>query len=134
MIQKKRKFTYERQKLIAEEIKQLLDDRFIREVTHLEWVANVVLVKKVNGKYQMCVDYTGLNKACPKDSYPLPIIDQLVDSTSCHRLYSFIDAAQGYHQIPMKKEDEEKTSFITHEGIYCYTVMPFGLKNTGAIY
>ena len=73
-------------------------------------------------------------KACPKDNYPLPIIDQLVDSTTCHRIYSFIDAAQGYHQIPMKKEDEEKTSFITHEGLYCYTVMSFGLKNARATY
>ena len=82
----------------------------------------------------MCVDYTYLNKACPKDSYPLPTIDQLVDSTACHQLYSFIDAAQGYHQIPMKKENEEKTSFITHEGLYCYKVMPFGLKNIGATY
>lgn len=134
VIQKKRKFAYERQKVITEETKKLLDAGFIREVTHPEWVANVVLVKKANGKYVMCVDYTDLNKSCPKDSYPLPTIDQLVDSTTCHRLYSFIDAAQGYHQIPMKKEGEEKTSFITHEGLYCYKVMPFGLKKAGAIY
>ena len=134
MVQKKRKFAYERHKLIAEEIKKLLDVGFIREVSHPEWLANVVLVKKANGKYRMCVDYMDLNKACPKDSYPLPTIDQLVDSTACHQLYSFIDAAQGYHQIPMKKEDEKKTSFITHEGLYCYTIMPFGLKNAGATY
>ena len=82
----------------------------------------------------MCVDYTDLNKTFPKDSYPLPIIDQLVDSIACHQLYSFIDAAQGYHQIPMKKEDEEKMSFITHEGLYCYKVIHFRLKNTGATY
>ena len=82
----------------------------------------------------MCVDYMNLNKACPKDSYPLPTIDQLADSTTFHRLYIFIDAAQGYHQIPMRKEDKEKTSFIIHEGLYCYTVMPFGLKNIKAIY
>ena len=131
---KKKKFAYERQKLIAEETKKLLDAGFIWEVTHPEWVANMVLVKKVNEKYRICVDYTDLNKACPKDSYPLPIIDQLVDSTACHQLYSFIDAAQGYHQIPMKKEDEEKTSFITHEGLYYYQVMPFGLKNARATY
>ena len=120
--------------MITEEIKKLLDARFIREVTHPEQAANVVLVKKANGKYRICVDYMDLNKACPKDSYPLSTIDQLVDSTACHRLYSFIDAAQGYHQIPMKKEDEEKTSFSTHEGLYCYTVMPFRLKNNGAAY
>ena len=82
----------------------------------------------------MCVDYTDLNKAYPKDSYPLPIIDQLVNSTACHQLYSFINAAQGYHQIPMKKEDEENKSFTIHEGLYCYTVMPFGLKNAKATY
>ena len=93
VIQKKRKFAYERQKLIAEETKKLLDAGFIREVSHPEWLANVVLVKKANGKYRMCVAYTDLNKACPKDSYPLPTIDQLVDSTACHQLYSFIDAA-----------------------------------------
>ena len=134
VIQKKRKFAYERQKLIVKETKKLLDAGFIREVTHPEWVANVVLVKKANGKYQICADYTNLNKVCPKDSYPLPTIDQLVDSIAYHRLYSFIEAAQGYHQIPMKKEDEEKISFITHEGLYYYKIMPFGLKNTGAIY
>ena len=107
VIQKKRKFTYERQKLIVEETKKLLNAGFIREVTHPEWVANVVLVKKANGKYRMCVDYMDLNKVFPKDNYPLPTIDQLVDSTACHRLYSFIDVAQGYHQIPIKKEDED---------------------------
>lgn len=120
--------------MITEEIKKLLDVGFIREVTHPEWVANVVLVKKANGKHRICVDYTNLNKACPKDSYLLPIIDQLVDSTAYHSLYSFVDAAQGYHQIPMKEEDQEKTSFITHKGLYCYKVMPFGLKNAGATY
>ena len=70
--------------MIIEETKKLLDAEFIREVTHPEWVANVVLVKKANGKYRICVDYTDLNKACPKDNYPLPIIDQLVDSTAYH--------------------------------------------------
>ena len=134
VVQKKRKFAYERQKLIAEETKKLLDAGFIWEVSHPEWLANVVLVKKANGKYRMCVDYTDLNKVCPKDNYPLPTIDQLVDSTACHQLYSFIDVAQGYHQILMKKEDEEKTSFITYEGLYCYKVMPFRLKNARATY
>ena len=84
MIQKKRKFAYERQKLIAKETKKLQDDGYIQKVTHPEWVANVVLVKKANRKYRMCVDYTDLNKACHKDSYPLPTIDQLIDSTAYH--------------------------------------------------
>ena len=78
----------------------------------------------------MCVDFTDLNKACPKDNYSLPIIDQLVDSTACHGMYSFVDAAQGYHQIPMKEENQEKTSFITHQRLNYYNVMPFRLKNT----
>ena len=80
------------------------------------------------------MDFTDLNKACPKDSYPLPRIDQLVDSTAGHRLLSFMDAISGYNQIKMDKEDQEKTSFITSQGLFCYKVMPFGLKNAGATY
>ena len=82
----------------------------------------------------MCVDFTDLNKACPKHSYPLPRIDQLVDSTAGHQLLSFIDAFSGYNQIKMDETDQEKTSFITSQGLFCYKVMPFGLKNTGATY
>ncbi|XP_050233160.1 uncharacterized protein LOC126681656 [Mercurialis annua] len=133
-VQKKRRFTEERQKIIADEVNILEAADFIREVFYPEWVANVVLVKKANGKYRMCVDFTDLNKACPKDNYPLPNIDQLVDSTACYLLYSFVDAAQGYHQIPMEEKDQEKTSFVTDRGTYCYKVMPFGLKNAGATY
>ena len=80
------------------------------------------------------MDFTNLNKACPKDSYPLARIDQLVDSTAGHRLLSFIDAFSGYNQIRMDKADQEKTSFITSQGLFCYKVMPFGLKNAGATY
>ena len=75
-----------------------------------------------------------LNKACPKDSYPLPRIDQLVDATSGHELLTFMDAFSGYNQIRMASEDEEKIAFITNHGLYCYRVMPFSLKNTGATY
>ena len=80
------------------------------------------------------MDFTDLNKACPKDSYPLPCIDQLVDSTVRHQLLSFMDAFSGYNQIKMDKEDQEKTSFITSQGLFCYKVMPFGLKNAMATY
>src|ERR1043165_8802435 len=106
----------------------------IRRVYYSEWLANMVLVKKPNGTYRMCVDFTDLNKACPKDSYPLPSIDQLVDAAAGFAIYSLLDAKAGYHQIPMDPRDEEKTSFITHEGTYCYKVMSFGLKNAGATY
>ena len=99
-----------------------------------EWLANVVLVKKANGKWRMCVDFTDLNKACPKDSFPLLRIDQLVDSTTGQKLLTFMDAFSGYNQIRMAEEDQEKTSFITSQGLYYYKVMPFGLKNARATY
>ena len=92
------------------------------------------MVKKANGKWRMCVNFTNLNRACPKDSYHLPRIDQLVDSTVGHQLLSFMDAFSRYNQIKMDKADQEKTSFITNQGLFCYKVMPFNLKNTGATY
>ena len=82
----------------------------------------------------MCVDFTDLNKACPKENYPLPHINQLVDSTACHKLLSFMDAFSGYNQIKMDEVDQEKTSFVTNQGLFCYEVIPFGLKNAGATY
>ena len=107
---------------------------FIQEVYYPDWLANVFLVKKANGKWRLCVDFTDLNKACPKDSFPLPRIDQLVDSTVRRKLLMFMDAFSGYNQIKMTKEDQEKTAFITSQGLYCYKVMPFKLKNAGATY
>ena len=116
------------------EVNKLLAANFIGEVYYPDWLANIVLVKKANGKWRMCMDFTNLNKACPKDSFPLPRIDQLVNSTAGHRLLTFMDAFSGYNQIKMLKEDQEKTAFITSQGLYYYKVMPFRLKNTGAIY
>jgi len=107
---------------------------FIREVHYPEWLANIILVKKANGKWRMCVDFTDLNKACLKDSFPLPRIDQLVDSTARHKLLSFMDTFSGYNQIRMAEKDQEKTTFIISQRLYCYKVMPFGLKNAGATY
>lgn len=95
----------------------------------------MVLIKNNNEKWKICVDFTNLNKACPKDNFPLLRIDAVVDSTFGHALLSFMDAFLGYNQIRMEKGDQEKTSFITNQGIYCYKVMPFGLmKNIGATY
>ena len=113
---------------------KLLEAGFIRETTYPDWLANVVMVKKANEKWRICIDYTDLNRACPKDSFPLLKIDQLVDATSGHRLLSFMDAFAGYNQIRMAPEDEEHTAFMTPKGLYCYRVMPFGLKNAGATY
>ena len=92
------------------------------------------MVKKANGKWRMCVNFTNLNKACPKDSYPLPRIDQLVDLIASHRLLSFMGAFLGCNQINMDEADQEKTSFITSQGLFCYKVMRFGLKNAGETY
>ena len=82
----------------------------------------------------MCMDFTDLNRACPKDNYPFPRIDTLVDSTTRHELLSFMDAFLAYNQIKMNEDDQEKTSFVTSQGLFCYKVMPFGLKNAGATY
>ena len=92
------------------------------------------MVKKANGKWRMCVDFTDLNRACPKNSYPLPRINTLVDSTARHELLSFMDAISGYNQIKVNEDDQERTSFVTGQGLFCYKVMPFGLKNEGATY
>ena len=112
----------------------ILKAGFIREIKYLEWLANVVVVTKKGGKWRVCVDYMDLNEACPKDSFPLPRIDQIVDASARHGMLSFLDAFSGYHQIPMHLPDAEKTAFITPHGLFCYNVMLFGLKNAGATY
>ena len=127
-------FAPERDQAIVEEVRKLQEASFIKEVFYLDWLANVVIVKKASGKWRMCVDFTNLNKACPKDSYPLPRVDVLVDSTTRHQLLSFMDAFSGYNQIQMHKDDQEKTSFVTNQGLFCYRVMPFGLKNACTTY
>ncbi|KAK8916849.1 hypothetical protein KSP39_PZI022199 [Platanthera zijinensis] len=132
--QKKRDVTVKLAELIREEVAKLLKARFIQEIQYPEWISNVVMVKKPGGKWRMCVDFTRLNKACPKDFYPLPRIDLLVDSAVGYPFMSFLDAFSGYHQIRMHKPDIPRTLFITNDGCYCYLVMPFGLKNAGATY
>ena len=92
------------------------------------------MVKKKSGKWRVWVDFTNLNKDCLKDPFPMPQIDQMVDATVSHPWMSFLDAFQGYHQIPLAVDDQEKTASVTPIGNYHYKVMPFGLKNTGATY
>ena len=132
--QKRRSFAPERQNAINEEVSKLLHAGAIREVEYPEWLANVVLVKKANGKWRLCIDFTDINKACLKDSFPLLRIDLIVDATAGHELLSFMDAFSGYNQISIDPDDQENTSFVTAQGTYCYRVMSFGLKNAGATY
>ncbi|KAK1399355.1 hypothetical protein POM88_009218 [Heracleum sosnowskyi] len=132
--QKRRPVSGERAEALREEVDRLMEVGLIKESFYPTWLANPVLVKNPNGKWRTCVDFTDLNKACPKDSFPLPRIDQLVDTTAGHTLLSFMDAYSGYNQIPMYGPDQEHTSFITGRGLYCYIGMPFGLVNAGATY
>jgi len=134
VVQRQKKFNEEKCLVIREETQKLFVVGHIREIQYPEWLANVVLVKKENGKWRMCVDFTDLNKACLKDSYPLPGIDSLVNSVSEDRLLSFLDALSGYNQIRMHPKDESKTNFMVEVASYCYKVMPFDLKNAGATY
>ncbi|GKA58571.1 reverse transcriptase domain-containing protein [Tanacetum coccineum] len=132
--QKKRGQAPERNKAIQEEVEKLVDAGIMKEVHYHSWLSNPVMVKKHDGSWRMCVDFKDLNKACPQDGYPLPEIDWKVESLCGYPLKCFLDAYKGYHQIKMAEEDEEKTAFITSQGIFCYTKMPFGLKNAGATY
>ncbi|CAA0832558.1 Unknown protein, partial [Striga hermonthica] len=121
-------------KAIEVEVDKLLKAKHIKEIQFPEWISNTVMVRKALNKWRMCIDFRDLNLACPKDHYPLPRIDQLVDSTAGCELLSMMDASPGYHQIPLAPKDQSKVSFVTSRGTYCYVVMPFGLKNVGATY
>jgi hypothetical protein len=133
--QKERRYTLERCEIIWVEVNKLLEAGFIRSVDYPNWLANHVLVEKPDGSWRMCIDYTSLNKACPKYEYPLPRIYQIMDSMMTCELLSFLDAYSHYYQISLATDDEEKTSFITPFRIFCYTKVPFRLKNGwGATY
>ena len=119
---------------VKEEVTKQLKVRFIKPINQAEWIANVMPIPKKDGKVRMCVDFRDLNKACPKDDFPLPHIDVLVDNMAGSALMSLIDGFSGYNQIKMALKDMTKTTFTTKWGIYCYTIMPFCLKNVGATY
>ena len=132
--QKVRCFHLDRHQIIQTEVDNLFKAGFIREVKYPKWLANVVVVPKKGGKWRVCVDYINLNESCLKDSFPLQRIDQIVDVAVGHEILSFLDVFSGYHQIPMHPPKSKKTTFNTPHGLYCYNVMPFGLKNVGATY
>jgi hypothetical protein len=132
--QKLHRFAKECKEVIRLEIIKLLAAGFIRECKNSAWLANLVLVPKKTGRWGMCIDYTDLNRHCPKDPFPLPRINQVVDSTAGSVLLYFLDCYSGHHQIALKVSDLVKTAFIMPHDIYCYTTMTFGLKNAGVTY
>ncbi|KAM1524577.1 hypothetical protein ACFX10_009163 [Malus domestica] len=132
--QTQRRYRFELIPQIEAEIDKLIEAGFIREVQYPKWISNIVIVLKKSGQKRVCVDFRDLNNVCPKDDFPLPIIEIMVDATTGHEALSFMDGSSGYNQIRMALEDEELTAFRTPKGIYCYKVMPFGLKNAGATY
>ena len=111
--------------MVRQEVAKLTAAQFIIEVYYSTWLSNVVMVKKLNGKWRKCMDYTNLNRACSKDVYPLLNIDHLVDGATEHRMLSFLDGYSGYNQIRMDPMDEEKTTFITKSANFCYKVVSF---------
>ncbi|XP_050233002.1 uncharacterized protein LOC126681503 [Mercurialis annua] len=131
-----RRMSREVDTLIQDEIKRLEDAKFIREAQYTEWLSNIVPVMKKNGKLRVCVDFRNLNLATPKDEYPMPVADMLIDRAAGHTILSFLDAHSGYNQVPISKEDISKTAFRCPGpiGAYEWVVMPFGLKNAGATY
>ncbi|XP_071718921.1 uncharacterized protein [Rutidosis leptorrhynchoides] len=129
VVQKRRGMAPDRAKWLCEEVTKLVRAEILREVQYQSWIANPVLVKKPDGSWRMCIDFKDLNKACPKYNYPLPEIDLKVEYLHAFPYKCFLDAARGYHQIPMAKEDADKITFHIVKGIFSYIMMPFGLIN-----
>ncbi|KAG9458339.1 hypothetical protein H6P81_002847 [Aristolochia fimbriata] len=119
---------------IQKEVDKLIAANFIWEVKYPSWIANIVLVKNKSGQIWVYVDFHNLKKDCPKDDFPLPITELMVDATTEHEVLSFIDGSSVYNQIRMDPKDEELTGFHMPKGIFCYKVMPFGLKNADTTY
>jgi hypothetical protein len=129
--QKLRKISEEKVKAVEAEVQRLQDAKVIREVKYPVWLANTIPVKKKNRKWRMCVDFTDLNKVCKKDDFPLERVDRIVNDATNSEMLSLLDMFSGYHQIRVRKEDEEKTSFITPFGTFCFVRMLEGMKNAG---
>ena len=119
---------------IKEEVEKQLKAGFLSTVTYSNWIGNIVPMPKKDGKVRMCVDYRDLNRTSPKDNFPLPHINTLVDNTTTNAVFSFMDGFSGYNQIKMADEDKSKTAFVIHWGTFVYDIIPFGLKNAGATY
>ncbi|GKF57404.1 reverse transcriptase domain-containing protein [Tanacetum coccineum] len=133
-VQRKRSIAPDTRKAVKDEVTEWLKARIVRKVRYPTWVANPVLVKKSDNNWRMWIDFKDLNKACPKDLYPLPEIDWKIESLMGFKYKCFLDAYKAYHQIQMAKKDEEKMAFHTDEGVFCYIKIPFGLKNARVTY
>lgn len=122
--------------LVKEEIEKLLKAKFIKPTRYVEWLSNIVPVMKKNGKLRICIDFRSLNSATPKDEYPMPIADLLIDSAAKYEIMTFMDGHAGYNQIFLAERDTNKTALRCSGalGTYKWLVMPFGLKNAGATY
>ena len=120
--------------IVKEELQKLLNVGFIYPILDSQWVYPLVIVPKKNGKWRVCVDYRELNKATLKDHFPLPFIDQVLDSLAGKKYFSFLDGFSGYNQIRITTEDQDKTTFTCPWGTYAYNVLPFGLCNAPATF
>jgi hypothetical protein len=120
--------------ILKEELQNLLNAGFIYPISDSEWVSPLVIVPKKNGKWRVCVDYRALNKATKKDHFPLPFIDQVLDSLSGKNFFSFLDGFSGYNQIKIAPQDQDKTTFTRPWGTFSYRVLPFGLCNAPATF
>jgi hypothetical protein len=132
--QRLRKMSDEKTEAAKAEVHRQLEANFIEPIAYPMWLSNVVMVQKKSGKWRMCIDFTSLNKACPKDNFLLPRIDKIVNNASRCEVMSLLDCFSGYHQIYMKEEDKASTSFITPFGTYCFITMSEGLKNAGSTF
>ncbi|CAL2256534.1 unnamed protein product [Prunus armeniaca] len=135
--QARRRMSMDTELKVKEEIERLLKAGFIRPAIYADWLANIVpVLKRKTGAVRICVDYRNLNEASPKDEYPMPMADMLVDGAAHNQMLSFMNGNAGYNQIMMAEEDIHKTAFMCpgHIGAFEYTVMPFGLRNAGATY
>ncbi|GAA0171787.1 hypothetical protein LIER_25742 [Lithospermum erythrorhizon] len=132
--QAQRRFRPELIPSIEAEVNKLIEAGFVREVQYPTWLANIVPVRKKNGQIRVCVDFKDLNHTCPKDDFPLPIPELMIDAITGHEALTFMDGSSGYNQIRMDPEDEKLIAFRTPKGVYCYKVMTFGLKIAGTTY